>query len=89
VQMRRGFVKRHVGPPEGRVVRLVPELECGFIGAEGDREIYFHSHAVLEGDWKRIEVGSRVSFAEEQGDHGPQASSVRLMKSPRRHSASS
>ena len=77
-QRRRGEVKTQVGPPEGRVVRIFPEQDFGFLEAGDGREVYFHRNAVLEG-FDKLEVGNRVRFAEEQGIEGPQASTVSLV----------
>ena len=77
-QRRRGEVKTPVGPPEGRVVRIFPEQDFGFLESGDGREVYFHRNAVLEG-FEKLEVGNRVRFAEEQGIEGPQASTVSLI----------
>jgi ribosomal subunit interface protein len=77
-QRRRGEVKTQVGPPEGRVVRIFPEQDFGFLESGDGREVYFHRNAVLEG-FEKLEVGNRVRFAEEQGIEGPQASTVSLI----------
>jgi cold shock CspA family protein len=34
---------------------------------------------VLDGAFSRLAVGSRVTFAEEMGERGPQASTVKLL----------
>jgi cold shock CspA family protein len=73
----RGAVKLHQEAPHGRVVRLLPEEDCGFIEAPDGREIYFHKNSVLDPGFERLEIGSEVSFVEERGDRGPQASTVR------------
>ena len=81
-ERRRDFVKvdAHALPPEGRVVRLFAEEGFGFIAGPDDREIYFHRNAVLDPPgFDRLEVGTRVRFAEEQGFEGPQASTVSLI----------
>jgi cold shock CspA family protein/ribosome-associated translation inhibitor RaiA len=74
-----GQVKHHEGPPIGTVVELDPLGEFGFIEASDGREIYFHRNSVLDGAFARLAVGSRVTFAEEMGEKGPQASTVKLM----------
>jgi cold shock CspA family protein/ribosome-associated translation inhibitor RaiA len=43
------------------------------------REIYFHRNSVLNGGFARLAVGSHVTFAEELGEKGAQASTVRLL----------
>jgi len=74
----RGEVKVHEGPPLGRIAQLFPEEGYGFIESPDGREIYFHQNALINGDFEKLAVGSAVVFAEEQGDEGPQASTVRL-----------
>ena len=51
----------------------------GFLETADGREIYFHKNSVLDGAFSRLSVGARVAFAEEPGDKGPQASTVRLL----------
>ena len=77
---RRGEVKSPVLPPEGQVIRVFPEEGFGFIAGPDGQEIYFHRNAVLDPPgFDKLEVGSRVRFAEEQGFEGPQASTVSLV----------
>ena len=75
----RGDVKLHDGPPHGRVSRVFPDEGYGFLTTTDGREIYFHENAVLNDGWKRIEVGDEVRYAEEEGEEGPQASTVALV----------
>jgi cold shock CspA family protein/ribosome-associated translation inhibitor RaiA len=72
-------VKQHEDQPIGTVSRLDRSGEFGFIETGDGREIYFHKNSVLGGDTKRLAVGTRVAFAEERGEKGPQASAVRLL----------
>ena len=81
----RGDVKRHEPPPRARVSKLFPIEGYGFLETPGGREIYFHEHSVLEGAFKRLKIGSTVTFAEEEGNKGPQASSVSQIH--KRHAA--
>lgn len=71
-------VKHHEGQPIGTVVRIDPSGEFGFIESTDGREIYFHRHSVA-GDPSHLAVGARVSFAEETGEKGPQASTVKML----------
>ena len=48
------------------------------IETSDDREVYFHRNSVLNEDFDKLEVGTRVHFAEEMGEKGPQASSVHV-----------
>lgn len=75
-QRQRGEVKRHETPPHGRVVQLFPEEGYGFLETPDGREIYFHRNSVLNGGFKQLTIGSEVRFAEEEGEKGPQASTV-------------
>lgn len=74
-----GKVKAHEAPPHGRVVRLVPEQDHGFIETSDGREIYFHRNALVKGDFDKLKPGAEVRFAEEEGEKGPQASTVHLV----------
>ena len=74
---RRGDVKRHVGSPHGRVTEY--DGRVGLIEAADGHEVYFQNSSVLGTGRRRVRVGSDVSFAEERGEKGPQASSVRLL----------
>lgn len=75
VRRLRGDVKARHGSSHGTIVRLFPERDYGFLEADG-REIYFHRHSVLPPGFDDLAVGSRVRFAEEEGEKGPQASTV-------------
>ncbi|MGH9739236.1 MAG: cold shock domain-containing protein [Candidatus Acidiferrales bacterium] len=71
-------VKRHDLLPVARVQRIFTEDGYGFITAPDGREIYFHEDSVLNGGFNRLKVGMVVHFAEEKGEKGPQASTVRV-----------
>jgi len=74
-----GYVKTHHLPLEARVIKLLPDEGYGFLATEDGREIYFHKQSVLNRGFARLRVGTPVSFVEEQGDKGPQASTVRII----------
>ena len=74
-----GLVKQPVGPPTGTVTRIDPSGQFGFLQNAGGEEIYFHRNSVLDDGFARLSVGARVTYAEEMGDKGPQASTVRAM----------
>jgi cold shock CspA family protein/ribosome-associated translation inhibitor RaiA len=74
-----GQVKHHEGAPIGSVVRLDPSGEFGFFETNDGREIYFHRNSVLDGAFSHLAVGTRVTFAEEEGEKGPQASTVKFL----------
>ncbi len=76
---RRGDVKRHSPPQLARVSQILPDRAYGFITSEDGRRIYFHQNSLLHRDFTRLKVGTKVSFVEELGDKGPQASTVRIV----------
>jgi cold shock CspA family protein len=79
VRRRRGSVKVHVEQPRGRVIRLSPSRTHGFLEAADGHEVYFHKRSVLDDAFDDLEVGSLVTFVEERGEKGPQASTVRVL----------
>jgi ribosomal subunit interface protein len=73
--------KTHVKAPQGVVVKVFIDRGYGFIEAEGSgEEVYFHRNSVLGEKFENLTIGSKVRFAEEEGDKGPQASSVHVVK---------
>lgn len=74
-----GMVKSHDGQPIGTVLRLDPAGEFGFLQSNEGQEIYFHRNSVLDGAFSQLTVGSRVTFADEIGEKGAQATTVRLL----------
>lgn len=76
----RGGVKRHAGRARGRISKLFPERGYGFLATPDGREIYFHENAVNAAGLRHAAVGAAVYFTEEEGDRGPQAASVQLIR---------
>ena len=74
-----GKVKVHEAPPTATVARIDASGEFGFLETSDGREIYFHRNSVLNGGFDGLDVGARVTFAEAQGEKGPQASTVKPM----------
>ena len=74
-----GAVKLHESPTRARVAKLFPEEKYGFLETPDGREIYFHSNSVLQPGFDHLDVGAEVHFAEERGEKGPQASTVRFL----------
>lgn len=75
---RSGHVKTHEPAPEARIAKLLPKEGYGFLTTQDGREIYFHRDSVLDGGFPRLRIGTKVTFSEEQGEKGPQASTVRI-----------
>jgi len=61
----------------GRIARLFPGKDYGFIETEDGLEVYFHAHAVKKGTFSHLAPGMPVKFAQEPGEKGPQATWVR------------
>lgn len=80
VRIQRRAIKRHGAQTRGKVIRLFPAEGYGFLETRDGREVYFHAHSVLESGFDTLEIGSEVRFHEEQGDEGPQASSMTLVR---------
>jgi cold shock CspA family protein/ribosome-associated translation inhibitor RaiA len=74
----RGSVKTHEPPAlsPARVARLFPREGYGFLETPDGREIYFHRHSVVQDGYENLAAGDEVTFLEERGDRGPQASAV-------------
>jgi cold shock CspA family protein len=80
VRRLQGQVKHHEGQPIGTVVRLDPSGEFGFLESSDGQEIYFHRNSVLNDGFRHLAIGSRVTFAEELGEKGAQASTVKQVE---------
>lgn len=81
--LRRGATKAHDGEPHGMVEKLFPREGYGFIRAVGDdRQYYFHRNSVLHGAFAKLAVGTEVRYSAEDGEKGPQASSVQIVGKP-------
>jgi cold shock CspA family protein len=79
VRRAQGQVKHHDDLPIGTVVRIDPSGEFGFLETSDGQEVYFHRNSVLDDGFSRLRVGSRVTFAEELGEKGAQATTVKLL----------
>jgi cold shock CspA family protein/ribosome-associated translation inhibitor RaiA len=79
----RGDVKSHPSLQVARVGKILKEQGYGFLTSDDGRGIYFHKNSVLNGAFSHLKVGTRVSFVEELGEKGPQASTVRSISKER------
>jgi cold shock CspA family protein/ribosome-associated translation inhibitor RaiA len=76
----RGEVKAHPAQDVGGIVRRLFE-DHGFVRTMDGRDIYFHKNAVIGEAFEELGIGMGVAFEEEEGDDGPQASTVRIVDS--------
>jgi cold shock CspA family protein/ribosome-associated translation inhibitor RaiA len=80
VEKQHGDVKTHPAQDVGGLVtRLFREQGYGFIKSMDGQEVYFHKNSLLGSDFDRLEIGTGVQWHEEQGENGPQASTVRII----------
>jgi len=76
----RGEVKAHEVQPIGTVKSLDTFGEFGFLQAADGHEVYFHRNSVLGDAFDHLAIGARVTFVEEIGEKGPQASTVKILE---------
>lgn len=79
VRRQRGVAKERHVPAHGKVVRIFPNEDCGFINTPDNREIYFHKNSVLNNEFDQLKIGDEVRFSEESGEKGPQVTSMRRL----------
>ena len=72
-------VKTHTGLPHGRICELDAARGFGRIETDDGRLIYFHRNSVLGRPFDALTTGTQVSFSEEAGARGPQASTVHVL----------
>jgi cold shock CspA family protein len=76
----RGDVKEHEETGTGRVARLFPDEGYGFIETPDGREVYFHRNAFIQDAFDDLRIGDLLSFLEEPGEQGPNATSIRIIQ---------
>ena len=73
---KRGAVKRHERQAVAVVTQYYPLAGYGFLTTADGHDVYFDRNSVIGGGFDRLDIGMEVRFAEEQGEKGPQASTV-------------
>jgi len=79
-RLMRGQTKTHDSRPIGTVVRIDPSGEFGFLESTDGHEVYFNCNSVLDDGASSIAPGVRVSYVEEIGEKGAQASTVKVLR---------
>ena len=72
-------VKVHEHQPAGKVLSFDQATGYGFIRAEDGHDVFFHKNSVVDAPIGKIAAGLPVTFAEEIGEKGPQASTVHIL----------
>jgi len=75
----RGDTKEHQETPHGRIAKFYPQSDYGFIETPDNREIFFHANSLLNIAFEDLVPELEVRFVEEQGEKGPQATSVHVV----------
>jgi cold shock CspA family protein/ribosome-associated translation inhibitor RaiA len=73
-------VKQHGESDVARVLRIYPGEDYGYLETPDGQQIYFHRNSVLGGHFDQLREGAKVHFAVENGEKGPQASTVELIR---------
>jgi cold shock CspA family protein len=61
------------------ISKIYPEEGYGFLRTLNGREIYFHRNSLLNEEFSNLKEGKGVRFFEEDGEKGPQASTVQVV----------
>jgi len=79
-------VRQHTGRsrarevcPHGNIDSLNPGRDYGTILTADGHEVYFHRNSVVRGNFDDLQIGDEVRFCVEDGNKGPQASSVHIV----------
>jgi len=81
VERQRRDIKNHSnGKMPAKVLKLFKAEGYGFLQSADAREIYFHRNSIVNGVFEDVRIGTHVRYTEEEGEKGPQASSVQIMK---------
>lgn len=68
------------GPSTGTIKSLFPYESYGFLMTANGQEVYFHENALKDVAMAQLAEGDEVRFGEGEGDKGPTAAWVRLVK---------
>lgn len=82
-EKQRKEVKQHPDQQvQAFVSKLFPDENYGFLKSLNGYEVYFHKNSVLHNEFDRLKVGIGVRYVEEEGEKGPQASTVAIVDNP-------
>lgn len=75
----RGKTKVPEVMPQSTVNKLFVEDNFGFIASPNGYDVYFHQNSIRNGSFNEMTIGTEVRYLEEEGEKGPQASTVILI----------
>ncbi len=75
-EKRRGDVKKHQPAEHGNISEIITTEDYGRINSADGRDIYFHRNSLIDGSYETLKIGDEVRFSVEDGENGPQASTV-------------
>lgn len=64
---------------EGRISKLFTFEGYGFLEDHQGREIYFSQNSVVNDKFENLQLGQKVRFLEENGEKGPQVTSMAIV----------
>ena len=64
---------------QGRVKKLVADRCFGFLEVEGQKDVFFHRSAIVEGNFDTLRQGQSVTFEIEDSGRGPRASNIKVV----------
>lgn len=79
VREQRGDVKSHDELPHAVISSLFQDRGYGFLTTPDGLEVYFHANSVINKDFSDLKIGMKVRFVHEEGEKGPQASTVTVL----------
>lgn len=81
VEIQRDKIKSHPQQEISAFIeRIFYDKGYGFLRTLNGREIYFHENSIANEEFRNLETGVGVNFNEEQGENGPQASTVHVIQ---------
>jgi cold shock CspA family protein/ribosome-associated translation inhibitor RaiA len=78
IRKQRGDIKMHEEVPHAIVTKLFPKRGYGYLKTPNGRRLFFERQNVLNSDFEKLKVGTRVTYTNEEAEKGPEAVLVRI-----------
>ena len=80
VEKQRNEVKAHTKSGAMALVdKIFRDEDYGFLRTADGQQMYFHKNSCLQGEWELLQPGTGVRYTEQEGEKGPQASSIEIV----------